>query len=305
MSESTTFPLAGAPLVSVIVAAYHSADFLPDCLRGLEAQSFQNFETIVVNSSCENQTACVLAAFPTIRLVQSPQRLLPHAAMNLGAQLAKGPLLVFTAADTRADPYWLAALVAASRNGHGLVGGSIETDATSFVARGMQIAKYYHWLRGRPAGRADVVASGNMLVAREIWGTAGPFYGSLYSGDVLFSWLARRYGFEVWFEPDAVVNDTDEVYKSQFLVERFRRGKEFGQVRAAFERLSGMRRILCILYTPVAVLIELVKIGRACSQSGRLADFLLTLPLQIAARLAWCAGEACGYAAAPDHSKTP
>lgn len=305
MSEGSRLSAEEAPLVSVIVAAYHSADFLPACLNALEAQSFRHFETIVVNSSSEHHTARALAAFPTVRLVQSPQRLLPHAAMNVGASLARGSLLVFTAADTKAEPGWLAALLAASENGHRLVGGSIETDAPSLVSRGMQIAKYYHWLRGRPAGRADVAASGNMLVSRRVWDTAGPFDGSIYSGDTLFSWQARRHGFEAWSEPGAVVHDTDEGYNSQFLLERFQRGKEFGQVRAAFEALSGRRRLLCILYMPVAVLTELVKIGRACQQSGRLSDFFLTLPLQIAARVAWCGGEACGYTAAPHQSRTP
>lgn len=299
MSEDATRPSAGAPLVSVIVAAYRSADFLPNCLSALDDQTFGNFETIVVNSSHDDQTARVIAAFPTVRLVQSPQRLLPHAAMNVGADKARGSLLVFTAADTKAEPGWLAALVAAHRAGHEVIGGSIETGATSVVARGMQIAKYYHWLRGRPTGPADVVASGNMLVSHRAWKAVGPFAGSTASGDALFSWKAHHQGFEPWSEPSAIVHDTDEAFQRQFLTERFRRGREFGEVRAAFERLSGTRRLLCVLYTPFAVVRELVTIGRACRQSGRLTDYLLTLPLQIAARTAWCTGEACGYVAGP------
>lgn len=299
MSETEQALSADAPLVSVIVAAYHSAEFLPACLHALENQTFRNFETIIVNSSPEHRTAEVVARFPFAKLLQSNQRLLPHAAMNAGATEAKGSLLVFTAADTKADPDWLSALIASHESGHHVIGGSIDSDATSCMSRGMQIAKYSPLLRGRPSGPVYIAASGNMLVSREAWKAVGPFDGSIYCGDVLLTWKARRLGLAPWHESEAVVFDTDGVFRLNFLTGRFQRGKEFGQMRATFEQFDVARRLLCIFYTPVAIVTQIAETGRICLEAGRFADFLVTLALQVASRMAWCIGEAVGYSIRP------
>lgn len=281
-------------MVSVIVAAYNSAEFLPRCLESIATQSFKNFETIVINSSPEDRTAQVVSRFSPVRFVQRAERLLPHAAMNAGVAEARGALLVFTAADTRAEPGWLASLVASHELGHQVIGGSIDTEAKPRISRGIQILKYYPYLRGKPAGSLTVAASGNMLVSRTAWELVGPFDGSIYSGDALFSWKARKEGLIPWYEPAAVVYDLDELYRKGFLAGRFERGKEFGKVRAAFEEWNTARRILGIVCAPLAVISVLAKSGRECHRARRLGDFVATIHLQAAAQAAWCAGEALG-----------
>ena len=290
------------PLVSVVIAAYHSAAFLPRCLASIEAQTFRDFETILVNSSPDPdlETAGVAAAFPWVRFVQNPERLFPHAARNVGVSMARGSLLVFTDADCEADRGWLASLVSAHDSGHDIIGGCIDSKATRNVSCGIHILKYSPYLRGKPAGPIPIAATGNLLIARRVWDVAGPFDGSIFCGDALFSWKAREAGFIPWYEPKAIVIDQDEQYRTGFFSERFRRGKEFGRVRADFERWGILRRGLGIACFPLATFAALAKTGRECLRSGRFADFVATLPFQVAANAAWCAGEALGYAATTD-----
>lgn len=285
------------PQVSVIIAAYHSADLLPRCLDSLEAQVFRDFEAIVVNSSPEARTAEVMSRHPRIRFRQHPERLLPHAARNVGVSLAHGRLLVFTDADCRAEPDWLAALIACHAAGHELVGGGIETSAAAAISRAIHLLKYSSWLRGRPAGPLELAATGNMLVSRDAWERAGPFDGSLYAGDSLLCMRARRAGIIPWFEPRAVVIDQDEALPRGFFRERFRRGREFGAMRARFEGWPRPRLLLRTVLAPLAVLSALSRMAAACRAAGRLRAFAASLPFQAAAQAAWCAGEACGYAA--------
>ena len=94
----------------------------------------------------------------------------------------------------------------------------------------------------------------------------------------------------------AIVIDQDEQYRRGFFLERFRRGWEFGRVRADFERWGILRRGIGIACMPVAILSTLLKTGRECLRAGRFGDFVATLPFQVAANAAWCAGEAIGYA---------
>jgi hypothetical protein len=289
-------PLSGIhrPSVSVIVAAYNSADFLPRCLQSLAAQTFRDFETIVVNSSPETRTAQVAAKFPEVRFHQHPGRLLPHAARNVGASMARGSLFAFTDADCQADPHWLAELVAAHSAGHEIVAGSIDSQASAWISRAIYLLKYSPYLRGKPAGPIGLAATGSLLLSRKVWDLAGPFDGLIFAGDALLSWKAREAGFPAWFEPKAIVVDQDETCRPGFFSERFRRGREFGGVRARFENWCGVKRTLRILATPLAVISALRVIARECHSGNRLGDFVVTLPFLLAAQAAWCAGEAVG-----------
>ena len=158
-----------APAVSVIVAAYNSADFLPRCLASLERQTFRDFDTIVVNSSPENRTTEVVSRFPAVRFHQHPGRLLPHAARNIGASMAHGNLYAFTDADCQADPNWLAELVKAHAAGHEIVAGCIDSQAMAWISRAIYLLKYAPYLRGKPAGPIDLAATGSLLVSRKAW----------------------------------------------------------------------------------------------------------------------------------------
>lgn len=287
------------PAVSVIVAAYHSAEFLPRCLEALGRQSFRDFETIVVNSSPEDRTAAVVARYPGVHFHQSPERLLPHAARNVGVSMAAGECFVFTDADCQANPDWLAELVAAHAAGHHIIGGCIDSRARGFFSRGIYLLKYSPYLRGKPAGSLGITATGNMLVSRNLIAEIGAFDGSIFAGDSLFSWKARQAGFIPWYVPTAIVTDLDEKYRQGFLLERFQRGAEFGRVRARFEGWSRLQLLVRAILAPVAVLAALANSANECRRGGRLIDFIATLPFQIAAQAAWCAGEAMGYWANP------
>lgn len=286
-----------APAVSVIVAAYNSEDFLPRCLESLERQTFRDFETIVVNSSPENRTAEVVSKFPAVRFHQHPGRLLPHAARNVGASMARGSLFAFTDADCQADPDWLAELVKAHAAGHEIVAGCINSQATAWISRAIYLLQYAPYLRGKSAGPIGLAATGSLLVSRKVWDAAGPFDGSIFCGDALFSWKAREAGFPPWFEPEAIVVDQDDELRPGFLSERFRRGREFGEVRASFEKWGPALRLCRFLATPLALLAALRAIAKECYSGNRLGDFVAALPLLLMSQTGWCLGEATGYVA--------
>ncbi|HSL82774.1 MAG TPA: glycosyltransferase family A protein, partial [Thermoanaerobaculia bacterium] len=99
--------------VSVVIPAYLSHATIAGCLAALRLQDYRSFEVVVVDSSPDERTAREVRAFPEVRLVRSPLRLLPHAARNAGVAESRGELLVFTDPDVYARPEWLRDLVAA------------------------------------------------------------------------------------------------------------------------------------------------------------------------------------------------
>jgi hypothetical protein len=105
-------------------------------------------------------------------------------------------------------------------------------------------------------------------------------------------------GIRPWREPAAVAVDQDETSKRGFLAERFRRGGEFGRVRATFENGDIVRRIIGIACIPLATLPAAWKTGRDFLYARRFTAVLATLRFQCIAQAAWCDGEGMGYASA-------
>jgi GT2 family glycosyltransferase len=278
--------------VSIVVPCFHSHETLGDCLQALRAQSFQEFEVIVVNSSAEGQTARIVAErFPEARFEQSPRRLLPHAARNRGVALARGEVIVFTDPDCVAGPNWLAALLAAVERGHQVVSGALALRRQGLMEWAAHLHKFSHWLPGLPKGPRRVAPTANACLSAEVWQLVGPFPDYL-SGDSLLCWRAAGAGAQPWFEPRAIVAHSHGASPAAFLTERFARGRDFALMRAHTERWSTGRTAayLCLLaLKPPLDLLFIARNALAARWTGR---FILTLPLLVAACVAWSLGEA-------------
>src|SRR5262249_922333 len=152
---------------------YFSGNTLPATLEALRSQSFRDFEVIAVNSSQEERTAAVAARFPEIQFVQSPQRLFPHAARNLGVTRATGQLLVFSDPDCTGHPQWLARLVEGWQAGHSTIGGAMGLKESSWLGLGIHIAKFHPSLEGQRPGPRWILPTANVAYSRELWEKIG------------------------------------------------------------------------------------------------------------------------------------
>jgi len=104
-----------APAVTVCVIAYNSGPTLRACLERLEAQTYRDFEALVIdNASPDRGDAEIAASLPFVRLVSNARNLGFAGAGNQGARLGRGRWLVLLNPDAYAEPDWLAELVAAA-----------------------------------------------------------------------------------------------------------------------------------------------------------------------------------------------
>ncbi len=96
------------PMFSIIIPNWNGAKFLPDCLRSLRRQTFDDFETIVVDNGSEDESLeIVRKEFPEVRVLPLDRNYGFAAACNRGAEEARGDVLVLLNNDTEADPEWL------------------------------------------------------------------------------------------------------------------------------------------------------------------------------------------------------
>ena len=286
------------PRVSVILPAYYSDGSIAACLEAIAAQSFKDFEVIVVNSSPETRTSeIVTTRFPRVIFRQNSTRLLPHAARNVGVSLAKGDLLVFTDPDCLPQLDWLASLVQTSEAGWSVVQGSVELKGRSWLERGIHLCKRFSLLKGLPPYSPWVVSTLNVCYSRTAWQAAGPFDGDLFCGDALLGWRAAARGYPARFEPRAVIENIHDETFGGLIRERYTRGREFAAARADYEHWRRWRAASFALASPALLAIVLLRAGRAAVAAGCARDFLLTLPVQVAGQLAWILGESSHYAA--------
>jgi O-antigen biosynthesis protein len=279
------------PLASIILPAYYSDDTIADCLKALKQQTFRDFEVIVVNSSPETRTAAAVAAFPETKLIQSPTRLLPHAARNRGVEEASGHLLVFSDPDCSAHSDWLATLVECWRSGHEAVGGAMGLASKGWMEGAIHLTKFHWCLTGHNGGTRWILPTANAAYSRRVWDRIGPF-PDVFAGDAVQSWKAGKLGIQPWFEPRAIVSHTHGQTLRALMRQRVARGREFGRVRAEFEHWSKLRLLANLLFAPFVWVLVLLRAGRDAAVSGWLTTYLATLPVQAAAHAAWSFGEA-------------
>ena len=290
------------PRVSVVMPAYFSHGTLPGALAALAAQDHPADEVIVVNSSGDAETPAVVAAWPGTRLIESPSRLYPHAARNVGLTEATGDILVCTDPDCRPDAAWLRELVAEVTAGRPVVGGAMDIgrDAGAEpedLPLAIHLTKFWWALPGRPAGPAWIVPTANLAFSREAFQRAGPFRGDIFCGDAVQSWRFAEAGFPPWFTPLARVAHTHGESLAAARRQRFVRGREFSRERAAWEGFGPMRRAGEALAAPLRLATVLVAAWRGSAAAGWRREFRRTLWLQAQLHAAWVAGESVGFLA--------
>ena len=294
-------PAAASPRVSVVIPAYGSQETLARCLEGMLAQDLPSYEVVVVDSSPDEATAAVARRYPAVRFVRSPHRLLPHAARNEGARIARGELLVFTDPDIYPPPGWLRSLVAAhdapgERAGEPIV-GALACHGERWLDAGIHLCKFSKWLPGGPPRPVDMSPTANMLVSCDDFAAVGGFDGDQMQGDVTFSRQLLAAGHTLWFEPAAAVAHHHLSSFADFLRERYWRGIEFGDLRG---RLDGLGRRRSLLY--LAVSLSPLRLGRItllvvrhAARAGLLAPCVATSPVWMVGHAASLLGESRSY----------
>lgn len=95
-------PDHGGPLVSIVIPHFNRADRLVATLRSLEAQTFADWEAIIVDDASPEDPFPVLAPFledDRFRLVRLPQNEGPSVARNTGIEQSKGRFVAFLDSD--------------------------------------------------------------------------------------------------------------------------------------------------------------------------------------------------------------
>jgi len=98
------------PFVSVVIPARDAEQTLADCLDSVLAQTYPNFEVVVVNNVSSDATSEILELYAQkcSRVKVMQEAILGRGrARNIGIGIAKGSIILMTDADCTIPPNWL------------------------------------------------------------------------------------------------------------------------------------------------------------------------------------------------------
>lgn len=288
--------MSATPTASVILPAYRSQRTVAASLHALERQTFQDFETIIVDSSPDEGTAEVVRRFPDVQLVLAGRRMLPHEARNVGAARAKGRILVFTDPDCAARPDWLERLVTCHNEGWKAVGGAVEP-MPGLWNRALHWTRYGWWMTGGPASIRPEVPSANQSFSRQVWEDLGGYQSDRFASDSEICWRALARGTTIRFDPSAVVVHDHPFTFVGFVRDRWSRGRDFGRLRMETRGWGPLTAAARVLVAPVAPIVMTWRAAGFAAESGRLLEWAAFSPVQWFGHSIWCSGEAVETAA--------
>ncbi|QQS72526.1 MAG: glycosyltransferase family 2 protein [Flavobacteriales bacterium] len=89
-----------APLISVIMPAYNAAEHVREAIMSVQAQTWPNWELVVVNDGSQDATAAILDGLDDARIIVVHQENKGvSAARNTGLDRARGEIIAFLDAD--------------------------------------------------------------------------------------------------------------------------------------------------------------------------------------------------------------
>lgn len=158
------------PKASIVVPAYNAAKTLPETLRSLLAQTFDDFEIVIVDDGSSDETPEIALSFcthPNVRVVRQPNRGLA-GARNTGIAEARGVFIGFCDADDLWLPTKLARHVAHLEAdgdvGLSFTGSELMDDASRAI--GITQSPRLRDLRAEHVFKRNPIGNGSSVVAR-------------------------------------------------------------------------------------------------------------------------------------------
>lgn len=113
-------------MISVIVPVYNAEPTLRRCLDSLLAQTFENYEIIVVDDGSTDATPAICDSYavknPIIKVLHQSNKGV-SAARNAGLEMASGEWIAFCDSDDSVKPEWLSSMAVQTPNAEMVVCG--------------------------------------------------------------------------------------------------------------------------------------------------------------------------------------
>ena len=206
----------------MVVVTWQGAHLLPGCLESLRRQTLPHALVVVDNGSTDGTEELLAARFPEARVVQTGDNLGFAGGVQAGLDVAETPYVALLNNDATAEPGWLAALVdaaeahpeAAAITSRMLLQGTdppllnntgvVLLDTDYGADRDLRADAAVRTTPDSVFGFSGGAALLRLDAVRAVGGFPTRFF--LYYEDTDLSWRLRLAGWDIRYEPAAVVH---------------------------------------------------------------------------------------------------
>jgi glycosyltransferase involved in cell wall biosynthesis len=216
-----------APLVSIIIPTYNRADLVRQAVASVKAQTYQDFEIVVVDDGGTDGTCEVLSTWRELRVLRHPGRRGVSAARNTGIAAARGEWLAFLDSDDLWLPDKLARQIFLLEGQPELL--ICQTEET-WVRRGVRVNKpaVHRKVAGRiflPSLGRCMISPSAVILHRRLLQEHGGFDATLPAAEDYDLWLRLTWRYEVGLVDEPLVikrgGHPDQLSR-QWGIDRFR-----------------------------------------------------------------------------------
>ena len=278
--------------LSVVIASVNGMPYLGKCLDAL-AERCPDAEVVVTDWTDEATRAEVRERWPHVKLLSFDEPMAIPELRAAGVLAATARVVALIEDHCLVTPAWGERLLAGQAEGHEVVGGPIRNVATERIRDWAAFfCEYSAVMEPLPQGPAKALPGMNVSYDRR----ALEAIDDLLRDGRWENWLHPRLverGFELWCEPDAVVEHDKDFDLGEFVSQRYHYSRSFAGMR---NPELGARRFLYALGTPLLVPLLYWRMARnVLSRGSRRREFLLATPLVLLYVTVWAFGEAVGY----------
>jgi O-antigen biosynthesis protein len=226
---------AGRPQVTVAVCTYNGSATLGECLEGVAALDYPNYEVVVVSDGSTDDSVSIAASFDGVRVIETEQCGL-SAARNTAMDAASAEIVAFIDDDAIPDPGWLTHLAASFASSSNVAAGgpNVPPPGSSWIAQCVANAPGgpTHVLLGDR--EAEHIPGCNMAVRKDALQALGGFDPQFRAAgdDVDACWRLLEAGGNIAFSHGAVVTH----HRRRSVRGYMRQQRAYGKAEALLER---------------------------------------------------------------------
>ena len=204
---------------TIIIPNYNGLKFMDECIRSLNAQTYPNFRTLVVDNGSTDGSVEWLKEHQ-IDTIFLPENTGFSGAVNVGIKAADTPYVLLLNNDVRVDEYFVAEMVRAIGQSERIFSVSsrmIQMYHPDLMDDAGDMYSVLGWAFQRGVGRPEYLykkscrvftaCAGAAIYRREVFETIGYFdeMHFAYLEDIDVGYRAKLYGYDNVFCPEAVV----------------------------------------------------------------------------------------------------
>jgi len=248
---------ATLPIVTVIIPAFNAENTIEHCLKALENQTYPstNCEVIVVDDSSSDKTRDKIKSAKNVILL-SQKKSGPAVARNIGAENAKGELLLFTDADCVPKNDWIEKMVFPFSQPD-----IVDlTHQESLVARFVQMEYEGKYEKMNQYEYIDFIDTYSAAYRKDIFISNGgfdPVFKTSSVEDQEFSFRLAKQGLKMVFEEEAIVYHMGH---AETLLSYFRKKFKIGYWKVWVHQLHP-EKIMADTHTPQVVKLQIILAG--------------------------------------------